>query len=668
MRRGTFAAATLAALLAVAAPAAAQSLPQAGCDPLDPAVCLQPWPNDFFTRPDASTPTGKRLALPLLGMPRNAAGVPIRPDEYNRNDGFSPGSPIHTFVPGLDFGRTGLVPLTDMARAFDADQPAVVIDAATGERQLIWAEMDANAKTDAERNLYIRPGRNWEEGHRYIVALRFLRDAQGNELEAQPAFRAYRDKEPGTRKPVDPRREHMDELFKTLNQAGVKRKDLYLAWDFTVGSEQRITERMLGIRDDAFARLGDTDLADGLLQGSAPTYRVTQVIETPSDPQIIREVRGTFTVPCYLDKPACPTGSKFLYTDLDSNTPTPLPGNTAAPTFRCIVPRSAQDGPRRVSLYGHGLFGSQSEVTAGNVKTMAAEHGFVFCATDWWGMANQDVVTTLGILGDLSNFALLPDRVQQGMLNFLLLGRLMIHPQGLAADPAFQVAGHSAIDTSALFYDGNSQGGIIGGALTAVAPDFRRAVLGVPGMNYSTLLQRSVDFDQFAAFLYPAYPREIERPMIFSLIQQLWDRGEANGYAHHMTSDPLADTPAAHRAAAPGARRPPGRHGHGGGRGAHDRGRDPAGPARAGALVRRGSVLRDPADRRVPVRRLGARDVGQLRSRRRRRSTNTPNRAGPDPHGSPRKTPAAQLQKSEHLRIGGAVIDTCGGGPCHSLP
>jgi hypothetical protein len=49
-------------------------------------------------------------------------------------------------------------------------------------------------------------------------------------------------------------------------------------------------------------------------------------------------------------------------------------------------------------------------------------------------------------------------------------------------------------------------------------------------------------------------------------------------------------------------------------------------------------------------------------------TTNTPNRAGADPHGSPRKTPAAQLQKSEHLRIGGTVIDACDGGPCHSLP
>ena len=59
------------------------------------------------------------------------------------------------------------------------------------------------------------------------------------------------------------------------------------------------------------------------------------------------------------------------------------------------------------------------------------------------------------------------------------------------------------LNTSQLFYNGNSQGGIMGGALTAVSPDFTRASLGVPAMNYSVLLPRSVDFDQFAAILYP---------------------------------------------------------------------------------------------------------------------------------------------------------------------
>ena len=35
----------------------------------------------------------------------------------------------------------------------------------------------------------------------------------------------------------------------------------------------------------------------------------------------------------------------------------------------------------------------------------------------------------------------------------------------------------------------------MGGALTALAPDFSRAKLGVAGMNYSTLLNRSVDWE-----------------------------------------------------------------------------------------------------------------------------------------------------------------------------
>ena len=85
----------------------------------------------------------------------------------------------------------------------------------------------------------------------------------------------------------------------------------------------------------------------------------------------------------------------------------------------------------------------------------------------------------------------------------------------------------------------------MGGALTAVAPDFTRASLGVGGMNYSVLLNRSVDFDQYAQIAFePAYTDELERPLVLSIVQMLWDRGEANGYAHRMTDDPLPNTPA----------------------------------------------------------------------------------------------------------------------------
>ncbi len=33
-------------------------------------------------------------------------------------------------------------------------------------------------------------------------------------------------------------------------------------------------------------------------------------------------------------------------------------------------------------------------------------------------------------------------------------------------------------------------------------------------MNYSTLLRRSVDFDQYAQIMYQTYPNERERPLV----------------------------------------------------------------------------------------------------------------------------------------------------------
>src|SRR4029450_1028473 len=103
--------------------------------------------------------------------------------------------------------------------------------------------------------------------------------------------------------------------------------------------------------------------------------------------------------------------------------------------------------------------------------------------------------------------------------------------------------GRCLIDTRRLFYYGNSQGGIAGGALTAIAPDFNRSVLYVGAMNYSLLLNRSVDYEVYAVILNRSYPDELERQLVLSMIQILWDRGEPNGYAWHMTDDPLPNTP-----------------------------------------------------------------------------------------------------------------------------
>jgi hypothetical protein len=659
-------------------PASAPAAPgEQGCDPLDPAVCLQPWPNDFFTVADPATDTGRRLNLNPLAMPRNIAGNPIQPQEWNRNDGFSPGQKITTKVPGLDtqaaFNRTGAVPITDVERTYDPDQAVVVLNADTRRRHLIWSELDANPADPANVNLIIRPAVNFDEGGHYIVALRNLKRANGKVIKAQQPFRVYRDRLKSNDPAVEARRPHMERLFATLQRAGIARNSLYLAWDFTVASERNLSERALSIRDDAFAGLGDTTMADMQVQGSAPQYTVSQVTDytAAQDSQIARKVDGTFVVPCYLNAAGCPPGGRFTYLP-GQTVPQRIPGNTMAANFTCLIPRAAADGPQvtpaRPSLYGHGLLGMGSEITAGNIKAMANEHNFVFCATDWSGMSTQDVPNIATILGDLSNFASLPDRAQQGFVNFMYLGRLLIHPAGFNTNTAFQFvkAGQpqAVIDPARLFYDGNSQGGIMGGSLAALAPDFNRAVLGVPAMNYSTLLRRSVDFDQYAVVLYQNYPNELERPLILSLIQTLWDRGEANGYAHHMTSDPLPNTPPHEvllheafgdhqvanvateveaRTIGAALRTPamdPGRHSD----------VNPFyGIPPIGAYPYDGSAL-------------VVWDSGQPTPP----ANNTPPRAGSDPHSHPRNTAIARAQKSEFLKIGGGVVDTCGAGPCYA--
>jgi hypothetical protein len=648
--------------LVAAAPAGA-----AGCDPIDPSRCLLPWPNDYFR-------DHGHLALTPSMMPANASGAPIEPADYNWSDGFSPGAAIVTKVPGLDtpaaFARTGSVPITDIARSFDAEAPIVVINARTLRRQLIWTELDSNASTPANTALLIHPARNFREGERYIVALRNLRGADGVPLQPSAAFRKYRDRIKTRSFDFERRRRHMEHIFKRLKHAGVKRRELYLAWDFTVASAHSLSSRLRGIRDDAFRGLGDTNLGDLRVDGSAPKFKLTKITEfTPAENAVIRRrVEGTVEVPCYLDQPGCPPGSRFRLGP--DGQPLRTPGNVTQANFICNIPRSVTSAtPGRLSLYGHGLFGGAGEVNSISQLQIASEHKVVLCASDWIGMSGADIPNTLGILQDLSGFPELADRLQQGFVNFLFLGRAMIHPKGFSSSLAFWDPNGPLIDTRNLYYSGGSQGGIAGGALTAVAPDFTRSVLIVPAMNYSLLLTRSIDFDPFASVLYPAYPDELIRPLLLSLIQTLWDRGEPDGYAWHMTTDPYPNTPAhtvllhmafgdhqvANVATEVEARTigakirlpavDPGRHTD-----VHPYyGIEPIThyPYRGSALV--------------------VWDIGPLRGDLGTPAppiTNTPPELGRDPHGITGREPAAQLQFSKF--IDGEFIDVCSGVPCHA--
>lgn len=660
MRTRALAALALAAAsVFVALPGSAGATPAKSdhaCDPIDPTACLLPFPNNWYTVPDTSTATGLRVNFAASSTPANIIGRHIDPAGWNHNDGFSPGSMLLAHVPGIDLTRTGAAPVTDVGRSLRADAPVVIVDTATGQRWPYFAELDANATTPARQALIVRPARNFLEGHHYAVALRDLRDANGNAIPATGAFSRILGRTLPAGDPLRGRQDAERTVLRDLAKRGVGAKGLYLAWDFTVASERNLSERMLHIRDDAFKTLGT----------KAPTFLVTKVTDNAATDPIAREVLGTIYVPSYLNVYGGPPGSGFHYGK--NGLPSRLPLNVQAAKFQCEIPRAAFTKPAQASLYGHGLLGSESEVGGGNVKAMAAEHDFVFCATKWAGLSQDDLAEAVVALSDLGQFPNVADRLQQGILNMLWLGRAMI--DGLPANKAFQTAdGKSLIDTSTgLVYDGNSQGGIMGGALTAVSTDVHRAVLGVTAMNYSTLLNRSVDFSQYAVVMNTSYPDKLDEQIGLAMIQMLWDRGEADGYAQHLTTDPLPGTPSHrvlmhvafgdHQVSTIGAEaeaRTIGARIH---TPAIAPGRNPDvvpywGIPAIASYPYDGSaiVIWDSGTPHPPL-------------------TNTPPAGtayGHDPHSDPRNSPVARQQKAVFL-LTGQVIDVCSAAPCTEPP
>ncbi len=174
-----------------------------------------------------------------------------------------------------------------------------------------------------------------------------------------------------------------------------------------------------------------------------------------------------------------------------------------------------------------------------------------------------------------------------------------------------------------------------------------------------------------------AYPDELERPLLLSMIQMLWDRAESNGYAHHMTDDPYRNTPphevllheafGDHQvtnwatevmARTVGARlRTP-----------IDPGRHPAGDNAYFGIPTIASYPYDGSAFVVadigPLRDCDA--AGKCRGTTPPPTANVPNRAGVDPHGPDfSETVDGKRQIAEFLSPAGTVVAVCGQRPCY---
>lgn len=634
---------------------------------------MLPFPSDYYSVPDPSTSSGRRIDIPQDAMPANVQGVHIDPTTWDANDGFSPGSIIEVQVPYLDLAASKIVNQYHIGGSLSADSPVVLLDATTGRRLAWWGEIDARNPYPSTALLMIHPAADLPEGNRIVVALRNLRTAAGAPIAATGQFAQVLAGATPAGAEGAPLVAHEQRVLAILRRdAGVGTKDLYLAWDFTVISRSSLTGPVLAMRDAAMSALGS----------GVPSYTVTKVTDLSGSATggrtIGRQVVGTFDVSDFLNGPS---GDRAATLHLGSNgLPQQIPGNVEHALFSCLIPRSvdAEPGsagqkvtPGRPVLYGKGLFSVATQMDAIGVRDGADAYRQVVCSTNALGLDGNDEITDAGLFANLSAFPSLPDHLMQAMIDDLYLGRLLASAKGFAADPAFQstVAKGSKsvplIDTSQpLTYYGNSEGSLIGGAVTAISTEWHRAVLGVPSMNYSILLPRSVDFAPLYPFFDKSYPNEQTQELILVLLQMLFDRGETDGYVEQLTTHPLPGTPPHQvllqmafgdhqvsnftteieaRTLGAVVHQPTLPSGLVSGNPFYGLGAAPANSTASATLY----VWQDPHAPPPPL-------------------TNQPPTAGIDPHDFiPRSLPAAQRQLTTFL-VTGLVPDVCGSGPCRT--
>lgn len=497
-----------------------------GCDVLVSGPighdCLLPWPNNAFTE-TSSTATNLKLDITSSETPSNVGGVHINPIYQDEGDGFSPGSAIVTYVPNISLASSGIVGSTDIAGSVAKDSPIVLVNMNTGAHVPYFAELDAQDPDPTTQLLLVHPAYALTEGQRYAVVLRNLKNTSD---EAIPAAASTVAALQGTLKPAS-RAAYIKNLIRVQLHGLLGSATPYMAWDFTVASEMSIAGPALTMRAQAYKTLKGN---------AAPKFTVSSMATSGS----VRTVKGTFQVPLFLKSA---TNSSMM--NVDKAGMPKLNGKLTWPAnFVCVMPATIQaGGPALPAVYGHGLLGDATEVQTSSFSDKVSEN-MMGCATDWLGLDSNDLSEVIGVLGNLSQFQELADQMLQGFVNFQFLGRLINSPDGFATSSAFKDgSGHVLFQVGKCTYVGYSQGGIMGVAVSAISNEWTKVLLGQGGMDYGgVLLQRSVDWSEYQVFLSKSYPNLDDQQIGLQLIELLWDRGEADGYAQHLTSDPFPGT------------------------------------------------------------------------------------------------------------------------------
>ena len=486
------------------------------CDNTNPDHCLLPFPSSAFHVEDSSTLTGFSVNIAGAAIPDSASAPSEEFGTINSRDGHSPASQIFTTFSAVP-ETSHLATQDNIPLSLNDDHGSILLNMDTGQKVEHWVEVSARTQDGEPTLVHLRSIRGLDHNAQYAVAFRGLEDQDGNEIQPFDAFRALRDGNGTDSTQIESSRAGFEAMFSSLTDVGFERTTIQSAWWFHTASTQSLTEDIVAMRNDASQRLG----VDGI------GCNVTEVEEDyGNDNSTLRRISGTITTPHYLEAVYPPTPM-----NRDESGSPMFTFNTEV-VFTLAIPQSAADSgePVPLVLLGHGFLGDGRGMVSG-FRGWANGTGFATMGTDFkgWSSDGDFDAVTFGLM-NVNYLQHQAERLQQSIINNLALVRTI---GGICSDlPEFYHNGVNLIDSSNIDYMGVSLGGIRGPSMLSLIPELDRGVLWVAGSSFSFIAERSTQYTQFEQlFASPlAYTSTMDRSILLSLMQSMWDTTEAETY------------------------------------------------------------------------------------------------------------------------------------------
>lgn len=528
-----------------------------GCNPVLHGVeCGLPYPSDFFLVDDPSLPSKKRVQIDPPAKLISETGFSADVNDFIAQDGFSR-QPSIVFTFGVRVDPTSLPGSdADPAETLKAGNAIALLDD-SGARIPCFVDVDPRAEDDAREALILRPLVRLDEKSRYVVAISGVRAKEGD-LPVPVAFGRLRDGFVGDDPVLGPLLTHYeDAVFPLTDKAGLARKDLQLAWDFTTGSDEHITHDMFRARQlalDELAAHPATVEVDSFFDGDA----MSSVFS--NRPGLTwRLVKLTVTGPRVVDGD---DAGALLFRDGDGDVAL---NGTSTFQVTAIIPASVRDSfdAADVLLYGHGFFGSQEEVEDDGTRDIGDHAGRVMFALDWQGMSAEDIGTVTASAGDNVQETLrFGERLPQAMVNWLSLSeaiasgalddleftsgqntvKVFRRPDsgdGVSIVGADSNAGDLVFAKDHFAFAGISQGHILGAIMSALNPRVERVALEVGGAGFTHMMFRANPFENFLFLLHLAIPDPLDQQKLAAQFQRGFDRFDPATYAPYLLDDEI---------------------------------------------------------------------------------------------------------------------------------